>query len=144
MSTAFQPPLARPAPELAGVVEALRRQVPGLLAVWVFGTWGTVHERPDSDLDVAVLAEHPLTAEDIRAALAALSDATDRDIDLVDLTRADAVLRAQVVAYGRRLFCAEPGRCTAFEDFVYSDYARLNEERRAILQDVAARGRIHA
>jgi hypothetical protein len=31
-----------------------------------------------------------------------------------------------------------------FEMYVYADYCRLNEERRAILDDVKRRGRIHA
>ncbi|MCC5862855.1 MAG: hypothetical protein JJT93_13220 [Gammaproteobacteria bacterium] len=46
---------------------------------------------------------------------------------------------------GRRLFCAEghEEHVEAFETFVYADYARLNEERAGILQDVLARGRVH-
>lgn len=143
-AAALRRPPGRPLTALDGAVEALKRAVSGLLAVWVFGTWGTEHERPDSDLDLAVLAERPLSADEVWAALRALHEVTDRDVDLVDLTRNDAIIRAQVVARGERLYCADAARCTAFEDFVYSDYARLNEERAGILQDIAVRGRIHA
>ena len=122
----------------------LREHLPGLLGVWLFGTWGSEHERPDSDIDLAVLAERPLTLEERLAALEGLSALTDRDVDLVDLTRNDAIIRIQAIAHGRRIYCADAERCDRFEDFVYADYARLNEERAAILRDIAARGRIHA
>lgn len=137
-------PTSRPTEELARIVEALRSRLPRLLALWVFGTWGTEHERPDSDIDLATLSDRPLTGDEIGDALCALHEVVRRDVDLVDLTRADAVIRAQVVAHGQRIYCADEPRCAAFEDFVYADYARLNEERGAILRDIAARGRIHA
>ena len=37
-----------------------------------------------------------------------------------------------------------PGTRERFEDFVFASYARLNEERRGILEDIRRRGRIHA
>lgn len=129
---------------LVALVGALRERLPGLLGAWLFGTWGTEHERPESDIDLAVLAERPLTFEERLAALESLGQVTDREVDLVDLTRNDAIIRAQAIAYGRRVYCRDPDRCDRFEDFVYADYARLNEERRAILAQIAARGRIHA
>lgn len=126
------------------VIASLRESIPTLLGVWLFGTWGTEQERADSDIDLAVLAERPVAFEERLAAMGRISAVTDREVDLVDLTRNDAVIRAQAVATGRRVYCADPARCEAFEDFVYSDYARLNEERRAILRDVARRRRIYA
>jgi len=42
------------------------------------------------------------------------------------------------------VYCRNAARCERFEDFVYADHARLNEERAAILAGIAARGRIHA
>jgi predicted nucleotidyltransferase len=129
---------------LSAVIAALRESIAGLLGVWLFGTWGTEHARPDSDIDLGVLAERPLTLDERLAAMNLISAVTDREVDLVDLTRNDAVIRAQAVAHGRRVYCAAPARCEAFEDFVYSDYARLNEERRAILRDISLRGRIYA
>jgi len=64
-------------------------------------------------------------------------------VDLIDLRSASTVMRAQVVSTGERLFCANEPACGEFEDRVYSDYARLNEERHHILNDIKARGRIY-
>jgi hypothetical protein len=41
------------------------------------------------------------------------------------------------------LLDAQPSPRSAFEAFALSAYARLNEERREILNDVRARGRVH-
>lgn len=66
-----------------------------------------------------------------------------RDVDLVDLRAASTVLRARVIAEGERLFCAAESLCAEFEDVAFSAYARLNEERRAILQDIQQRGSVY-
>jgi hypothetical protein len=51
-------------------------------------------------------------------------------------------MRAQIVANGERLFCRDLRRCEQFEGWVFSDYARLNEERRGILEDIRQRGTV--
>lgn len=67
-----------------------------------------------------------------------LALALRRDVDLVDLARAPAVLRAQVVARGRCLHASDAPAAAAFEMYALSDYARLSEERR----EAVARGRL--
>jgi hypothetical protein len=67
-----------------------------------------------------------------------------RDVDLVDLLAASTVLRAQVIAYGERLYCGAQFACETFENYVFASYARLNEERDAILRDIRQRGQVYA
>jgi hypothetical protein len=38
------------------IVAAITEAVPGCLAIYRLGSWGTEAERPDSDLDLAVTA----------------------------------------------------------------------------------------
>jgi predicted nucleotidyltransferase len=128
-------------PNLQPLIEHLRREIPSLLAVYVFGSMAAGLARADSDLDLAILAGEKLDPGKLWEIGQALDCA--REIDLVDLGEASAVMRMQVISNGRRVFCADRTRCEGFEDFVYSDYARLNEERAGILEDVARRGRIH-
>ena len=59
------------------------------------------------------------------------------------LSTASTVLRSQVISTGHRLFAKNTFEQELFEDFVYADYARLNEERAAILADVADRGAVY-
>lgn len=107
---------------------------------WLAGK-GTA--RPNSDVDLAVLASNPIPNMR-RFELAKLATQLHRDVDLVDLRSASTVMRMQVISTGECLFSASNRLQGAFEDLVYSTYARLNEERREILNDVRARGPAYA
>ena len=52
-------------------------------------------------------------------------------------------MRMQVIAHGRPLAGFDNAAQARFEDYTYSSYARLNEERRAILEQVRREGTIH-
>ncbi len=121
----------------------LLQAVPGCLAIYCFGSWGTAEQRSDSDIDLALWAGAPLDPRRRWEIEQQLAVAARRDVDLVDLAMASTVMRMQVVGHGRRLFCADPERVETFEDCIFSSYARLNEERREILADVHCRGSIY-
>jgi len=125
------------------LISELEKGIPDLVAAYRFGTWATAAERANSDIDLAVLAREPLESVRRWELAERLARIAGRNVDLVDLGTASAVMRAQVVAPGERVFCADEPRCTEFEDFVYSDYARLNEERREILADIHERGSVY-
>ena len=125
------------------LVETLRERIPSLLAVYLFGSASSGLTHPESDIDVAILAGRPLDPAALWETAQAVAQRLGRDLDLVDLDAASAVMRMQIVGNGTRLFCADRPRCEAFEDFVYSDFARLNEERAGILEDVARRKKVH-
>jgi hypothetical protein len=69
----------------------------------------------------------------LQEALAALAH---KNVDLVDLRRATTVMRVQVLRDGRLLADLQPSVRASFEASALSAYARLNEERRGILQDI--------
>lgn len=126
------------------IIEYLRTQVLDLLAVYRFGSRVRGGAGVRSDLDLAILPHTPLpplqrfTIEQDLAALMHM------DVDLVDLAAASSVMRMQIVATGECVYSSnEPARLR-FETYVYSSYARLNEERREILEQVIRRGRVYA
>lgn len=129
---------------LEPIVDLLCTRIPGLVAVYVFGSAATGDAHSDSDLDLAVLGESRLKSTarwDLQGEAAILAG---RAVDLVDLRSASSVMRMQVVSTGRLLFSRNRHEMERFEMYVLSDYCRLNEERRAILDDVAQRGRVYA
>ncbi len=128
---------------LERLLERIKSELPDLVAVYRFGSWGTPNERPDSDVDLAVLSLSPLPAVERWELAQRLAAIGGRDVDLVDLRGASTVLAAQVVSSGERLYCAHSDLCEEFEDRAYAAYARLNEERRPILQDIHAKGSVH-
>lgn len=69
----------------------------------LFGSVALGREHPDSDLDVAVAADHPLTANENIAIIRALAERIGRPVDLVDLSVVTEPLLGQVVRHGRRI-----------------------------------------
>ncbi len=125
------------------LIEGIRSEMPDVVAIYLFGSAAAGELRADSDIDLAVLPNASLPVARRWSLAQALAVSAGRDVDLVDLRSASTVMRAQVVSTGKRLYCANKSLCSEFEDRVYSDYARLNEERQHILDDIRERGRIY-
>jgi predicted nucleotidyltransferase len=126
------------------VVAEIRRAVPSAIAVYVFGSVASGTATPSSDLDLAVLAlaEAPLTAEARWQLAQTLAIELRCDVDLVDLRQASTVLRVQVLGSSQLLFDGDTAKREAFETVALGAYARLNEARRGILEDIRQRGRV--
>lgn len=127
----------------AAIVAALRADLPGLRTAYRYGSAGSVYEHVDSDIDLAVLADQPLSFDELSSLKIKLMRLTDRDVDLSDLGRLPVTLRVQIVVDGCRLFASDPRAADEYAARTLSDYARLNEERREILEDVRRRGSIY-
>jgi predicted nucleotidyltransferase len=127
----------------AAIVAILRAALPDLQAAYRYGSAGSGYERADSDIDLAVLADRPLAFDELSRLTVELMRLTGREVDLNDLRRLPVTLRVQIVAGGYRLFAADVGTADEYAARTLSDYARLNEERRNILDDVRRRGSIY-
>lgn len=83
-------------------------RLPHVQAVYVFGSRAARTERPDSDLDLAVLAARPLGPVERFDAQGALAAHLHLDVDLVDLRSASTVMRAEVLRTGTVLLDPDP------------------------------------
>ncbi|HET7370402.1 MAG TPA: nucleotidyltransferase domain-containing protein [Gammaproteobacteria bacterium] len=128
---------------LAQLVQLLTDKLPGLIAVYRFGSYGTDAMRPDSDIDLGLFAERPLDPVQLFDLAGELATLAHREVDLVDLITCSTVMRAQIIATGERLLCRDEFRCENFADTAFSRYAHLNEARRGILADIQTRGAVH-
>ena len=125
------------------IIKTILHRLPDVQAVYRFGSWETQYERSDSDIDLAILPIAPRSSMERWELAQELASALNRDVDLVDLLQASTVMRAQVIAHGDRLYCCDETVCATFEVYVFSAYARLNEERSAILDRIHHRGRVY-
>jgi predicted nucleotidyltransferase len=117
-------------------LELLRTGIPGLQALWLFGSRAGEECRPDSDWDLAFLAGLRLdswTCLDLRARL---SVATGAEVDLVDLRTASTVLAIEVLRADRLLLDLDPFVRESFEMRTLTRYQDLNEARKGILEDL--------
>jgi predicted nucleotidyltransferase len=96
---------------------------PPLRLAMIFGSTARGTNRPDSDVDIAILPSDPdlpLTAElDLQRGLTA---ACGRPVDIVRLDRASSLVRWQVARDGRPLFQAGPFEAARFVAQAASEY----------------------
>ena len=126
----------------------VRQHYPGVQAIYLFGTHATPHERPDSDVDIAVLLP-PLEAKAVGDLTLsplhlALQDTLRKTVDLVNLRRVPTVFQKEIIMDGRCIHCAGRYALEEFEMLVLSFYLKLNEERAEILEDGLRTGRFYA
>lgn len=125
------------------IIHIMLDSLPGIVAIYRFGSWDTPQVRSDSDIDLAVLSEQSLANLARWELSQKLAQIASRDVDLVDMRSASTVMRLQIIAHGERIYCADEATANRFETAVYSGYARLNEERREILSDIRNRGSVY-
>lgn len=125
------------------VVSLLQAHVRDLQAVYRFGSSVANADRTDSDVDLAILAARPLGAVERFDLQELLAAALRRDVDLVELRAASTVMASQIITTGVLLYEADAPARHVFEDFTYGRYARLNEERRGILERIAREGSVY-
>lgn len=125
-------------------VRVIREAMPDVIAAYRFGSSVTGGSRADSDLDLAFLGRRPLDPIERFELQERLASTLRRDVDLVDLLTASTVMRMQVVSRGQLIFDGSPDQRRRFETYTFSSYARLNEERAALLDQIRRDGVIHA
>lgn len=124
------------------------RHYPDVQALYLFGSYGSAEERPDSDVDLALLLL-PEAAARIGGALSMsecrfdLEKSLGKTLDMVNLRRVSTVLQKEVTNSGRRIYTGDEYAAEEFEMLVLSFYQKLNEERREILEAFRRDGRAY-
>jgi uncharacterized protein len=129
------------------IVDTILLYFPEVEAIYLFGSHATADERPESDVDLALLFPYePKTTAD--AALCgcrqALENLSKKTTDVIDLGSANTVFQHEIIQEGRILYQQSEQAVDRFEMLVMSKYQKLNEERADILQEVFQNGRIVA
>lgn len=121
----------------ARIMEVLRRHG-DLRLVILFGSLARQRATPGSDLDLAVLMQAPLSADDKMALIAELAQAVGRPVDLIDLDATGEPLLGQILKHGVRLYGSDRDhgeliKRHLFEVADFLPYRRriLTERRRA-------------
>lgn len=122
------------------IVRELKNEVAPNL-VYIYGSYSSGRQRPESDIDVAYLGYKTLRNYERFMLAQRLASLLGRDVDLVDLRQASTVLQMQVVSKGRVVYCLDESYKQRYEMLIYKMYARLNEERQEVLLNYAPGGR---
>ncbi len=124
-------------------VQTMMQTLVGALSpslVYLFGSESKGTARPDSDIDIAYVSETKLDAYERFLLAQQLASLMNRDVDLIDLDEASTVMQMEIISQGTPIYCKDPSLRQARASRVYKMYARLNEERRDILQRILQGG----
>jgi predicted nucleotidyltransferase len=106
----------------------------GVRLAILFGSLATGRATAESDLDLAVLMDAPLSAETKMALIGDLSLATGRPVDLIDLKTTGEPLLGQILKHGVRLFGSESDYADLIKRHLF-DEADFTPYRRRILTE---------
>ncbi len=124
------------------IVRHLQQSLPGLLAVYAFGSRAQGTANRDSDLDLAVLVEGKADSVQLWELAAEVADIVDCTVDLLDLRRASTVMQHQIVTAGRRLW-AKDAQAPIYESFILSEKTALDTARADLLEEIRREGRVY-
>lgn len=126
----------------AVIIQTLQARLPGLLAIYAFGSRITGTAGSDSNLDMAVLVAgyaEPLALFDLGGELA---DVAGCSVDLLDLRAASTVMQYQIITTGQRWW-ARDAQAALFEAAVLSEKTALDTARAGLLADIQQRGTVY-
>lgn len=129
------------------IIETVLEHYPEVQAIYLFGSYGTEQEWPESDVDIAMLLP---PEKSVTAGLLMMSDLRfelesklKKEVDLINLRLVSTVLQKEVVAADRRIYAGDRYAAEEFEMLTLSYYQKLNEERAEIVESALATGRFY-
>ena len=115
-------------------IEEVLAQHGGIRLAILFGSLATGRATPESDLDLAVLLDAPLSAETKMALIGDLSQAMGRPVDLIDLRVTGESILGQILKYGVRLLGSDTDYAELIKRHLF-DEADFMPYRRRILAE---------
>lgn len=113
--------------------DALLDAVPDAWAAYVYGSFARGDDRPDSDLDLAVLPPPGRRLLNGLELVGNISRRVHREVDLVDLREVGLDLLTELWRDGRPLFIQQASDTLVWEAEKMSDYSDFNPRRAAIV-----------
>jgi predicted nucleotidyltransferase len=111
----------------------------GLVAAWIYGSYGTPEQTPLSDLDLALLFQRGRVPEfkrqlEIYAKIPEILHQDD-DVSVTILNRSPVLFQFRVLETGRQLVCRDPIALADFVEFVISRHADYIVDHRRFAED---------
>ncbi len=121
--------------QIKTIIQLLQRKIIPLKAVYLFGSYADGSATDSSDIDLAYLTDHNLTAVQNWEIANSLANTLKINVDLVNLAQTDTIFRYQIISTGKRLY-GSGYDIESFETLAYSFYLRFQEERQPILDAI--------
>lgn len=111
--------------------------------VFLFGSFAKGEGRDDSDIDLAVYANDVISSYKLFITANFLSFEVKRDVQIVDLKNISTVFAAQIVGTREVLYSESEALMDRYNTRTFKEYAKLNEERKIILDAIERDGKVY-
>ena len=118
-------------------------KLPLIEAIYLYGSAVTEMFNSESDVDIALLIQKPLTAEDALFLKGQLELFLRRDVDLLDMRRTSVEMAFSVLKSSIKLFERDTLTVGLYETAIMSMWADLQIDRREIIEDIEKRGSVY-
>lgn len=110
--------------------------------VYIFGSAVKGTSNKNSDIDIAYLSDQNFDEYEIFMFAQELAEKININVDLIDLKKASTVFQGQIVSSGKAIYCLNDHKRMNYEMKTLKIYAKLNEERQFIIDNVQESGSI--
>jgi predicted nucleotidyltransferase len=124
------------------IVKLLQQRLPGLMAVYAFGSQVADTADQNSDLDLAVLVPGYADTIDLWDISSDLAELLHCEVDLLDFRAASTVMQYQILTKGQRLYAVDQ-QVGSYEATLLSAMTTLNEARAGLLADIKKDGAVY-
>lgn len=121
-------------------IASIRSHFPNIFGIYLFGSALQEALRPDSDVDLAVIANRACDPVALLNEQVCLEAIFGRSVDLIDLVIADPVLRAEAMLKGLLVFTSDSMRSTSAELEAFRALEEHKQWVQPIITDILARG----
>jgi len=118
------------------ITDYLKSKIQSLQAVIIFGSYASNLENRYSDIDIAFLSSKKVSNIQRWELQEELASILDKDVDLVDIESASDVFKFQIASEGIVIYSSNSKDIELYLDKIYTIYLQLNDDRKAILEDI--------
>lgn len=94
-----------------------------ILAVWIIGSYGSIYQREDSDIDFAILFENNISIMDEMQISNDISSILSFDnVDTIDLLKSPITLQFKTIKEGRNIYEADYIKVSDFIEYTLKMY----------------------
>ncbi|MFW6026431.1 MAG: type VII toxin-antitoxin system MntA family adenylyltransferase antitoxin [Candidatus Woesearchaeota archaeon] len=103
----------------------------GILAVYIFGSYGTDYQRKNSDLDLAILFDENPGIMDQMELAGKYELAIGIKVDLINLNNVDIILKHEVIIKGEKIYSKDEIKIADFVEYVlkFASDARITKKK---------------
>jgi uncharacterized protein len=111
--------------------------------IYLYGSFAIGEGRADSDIDLAIYTDKEVSPYELFIISNKLSFMVGRDVEIVNLKAIDTVFASQIVGNREELYCKNDLLRANFNIRIFKEYAKLNEERKIVLDAIEKDGRVY-